>query len=341
MRGIRVILSGSLLLALVMIAMPPRSFAQVAVSITIGPPALPVYEQPFCPGPGYLWTPGYWAWGPDGYFWVPGTWVVAPVGLLWTPGYWAWDDEDGVFVWIPGYWGRTVGFYGGIFYGFGYGGVGYEGGYWNNEAFYYNRSVNNITNVTNITNFYNKTVVNNVIVNNVSYNGGAGGTTAQPTAVERAAAREPHTPPTAEQTRHHEAASTNRALLASVNQGKPPVAATSKPGVLSGQGVVAARAAAAYHPTPNPAALQPSKHATPPSGTTVRPNEPPDAGARSAQPLKPKPPEAQRPTYQPGKPANEPETKPEKNKPEKPPKEQGKEKQERDEKEKPNEPPQR
>src|ERR1017187_5997813 len=24
-----------------------------------GPPALPVYEQPLCPGDGYLWTPGY------------------------------------------------------------------------------------------------------------------------------------------------------------------------------------------------------------------------------------------------------------------------------------------
>ena len=30
------------------------------------------------PGSGYLWTPGYWAYGPEGYFWVPGTWVQPP-----------------------------------------------------------------------------------------------------------------------------------------------------------------------------------------------------------------------------------------------------------------------
>src|SRR5580704_16745231 len=64
--------------------------AQVVVSVSVAPPALPVYTQPICPAPGYIWTPGYWAYSDDGgYYWVPGTWVEAPeVGLLWTPGYW-------------------------------------------------------------------------------------------------------------------------------------------------------------------------------------------------------------------------------------------------------------
>ena len=54
--------------------------------ITIGPPALPVYVQPPCPTEGYLWNPGYWAYGPDGYYWVPGVWVAPPrVGVLWIP----------------------------------------------------------------------------------------------------------------------------------------------------------------------------------------------------------------------------------------------------------------
>src|SRR5215467_6614349 len=128
MRRIRLICCCSLLFALVMLALPRTAPAQFAVAITIAPPALPVYEQPICPGPGYLWTPGYWAWGPDGYYWVPGTWALAPVGLLWTPGYWAWDD--GAFVWNAGYWAPQIGFYGGIFYGFGYVGIGYAGGYW-------------------------------------------------------------------------------------------------------------------------------------------------------------------------------------------------------------------
>src|ERR1700739_3287441 len=72
-------------------AIPAR--INVAVSNRIGPPLLPVYAQPTCPGPGYIWVPGYWAYGDDGYFWVPGMWVRPPrVGLLWTPGYWAFDD---------------------------------------------------------------------------------------------------------------------------------------------------------------------------------------------------------------------------------------------------------
>ena len=44
-----------------------------------------------------------------------------------------------------GYWAPEVGFYGGIDYGFGYTGYGYEGGYWNDRAFFYNTAVNNIT----------------------------------------------------------------------------------------------------------------------------------------------------------------------------------------------------
>ncbi len=169
--------------------MPVPSTAQI-ISITIAPPELPVYEQPAIPAPGYMWSPGYWAYGPEGYFWVPGTWVLPPsVGLLWTPGYWGW--RDGIYVWNAGYWGPHIGFYGGVNYGFGYGGVGYEGGYWNNGVFAYNRTVNNFGGVT-ITNVYNKTVIVNTSVTRVSFNGGTGGTTAQPTPQEQAAAHEQH-----------------------------------------------------------------------------------------------------------------------------------------------------
>ena len=180
-----------------------------------------------CFGDSYIWTPGYWAYAQDGYVWVPGTWVLAPeAGLLWTPGYWGWGD--GVFVFHDGYWGSEVGFYGGINYGFGYAGVGYQGGYWNNGAFFYNRFVNNVANVKNV---YSKTViVNNTTVNNVSYNGGAGGISASPTAQEQKAEQEKHTPPTSVQTRHVRTASTNHALYESVNRGKPVIAATAKPG---------------------------------------------------------------------------------------------------------------
>lgn len=63
-----------------MYAIPAASFAQISVGIAvhIAPPVLPVYVQQICPGDGYIWTPGYWAYGDDDYYWVPGTWVLAP-----------------------------------------------------------------------------------------------------------------------------------------------------------------------------------------------------------------------------------------------------------------------
>jgi hypothetical protein len=306
MCNIRFICCRSLLFALVILALPPLASAEFTVATTIAPPALPVYDQPICPGPGYLWAPGYWAWGPGGYYWVPGTWVLAPVGLLWTPGYWAW--EDGVFVWNAGYWAPQIGFYGGIFYGFGYVGVGYAGGYWSNGAFFYNRSVNNVTNVTNITKVYSKTVVTSVSVNDVSYNGGAGGTTARRTAAEQAAARARHVAPTAAQIEQEQAASSNDALLASVNHGKPAIAATPMPGVFSGQGVLEAKAAAPYHP-PAPAPAE-AKRAAPPGGTIAKPSTNANETAKPAQPLESKPPERREPANAPNKPASQPPRKP-------------------------------
>src|SRR5580704_9947275 len=238
------------LLSVVVMAFSAASFGQIAVgiSVRIGPPALPVYAQPICPGPGYYWTPGYWAWNDDGgYYWVPGTWVVAPVGMLWTPGYWGWGG--GFYAWHAGYWGPHIGFYGGINYGFGYGGVGFGGGEWRGGAFYYNRSVTNVS-VTNVTNVYNKTViVNNTTVNNVSYNGGTGGLKAEPTPQEQAAEHEQHTAPLAAQTQHETLAAQNRQNFATENHGRPAIAATAKAGDFSSHSVVPARAAGGeYHP---------------------------------------------------------------------------------------------
>jgi hypothetical protein len=111
--------------------------------ISQAPPAIPDYDQPAAPGDGYIWTPGYWAWGQDGYEWVNGAWVAAPYsGALWTPGYWGYGG-DGYF-WNTGYWGPYVGYYGGINYGFGYFGIGFYGGYWGGGRFWYNRAYCNI-----------------------------------------------------------------------------------------------------------------------------------------------------------------------------------------------------
>src|SRR5258707_9608873 len=142
------------LLALFFIA-PAASFAQVAVSITVAPPPIPVYEQPLCPTEGFLWTPGYWGYGAAGYFWVPGVWLAPPrPGFLWTPGYWGY--AGGAYGWHGGYWGSHIGFYGGVNYGCGYGGVGFVGGEWHGNVFRYNTAVVNV----------NTTVVHNTYVNN-------------------------------------------------------------------------------------------------------------------------------------------------------------------------------
>jgi hypothetical protein len=242
----------SLLLAVAMVFVSAASFAQIRISITIGPPPLPVYEQPLCPGEGYIWVPGYWAYDYDigDYYWVPGTWVLAPeVGFLWTPGYWAWGE--GRFIFHEGYWGPHVGFYGGIAYGFGYFGFGYEGGRWDHGRFFYNRAVNNI-NIVNIHNVYNERVVNNITVNRISYNGGNGGINARPRPEDEIAARERHIAPVAVQTQHLEAARANPQLRASVNQGRPPIAATPRPGAFNDRTAVSAREAGGpYHPEAN------------------------------------------------------------------------------------------
>ena len=120
-------LARSLFFALCLLSVSAASFAQIGISVSFGPPPLPVYEQPICPAEGYIWTPGYWAWDGDDYYWVPGTWVLVPeVGYFWTPGYWGWGGN--AFFFHEGYWGPRVGFYGGINYGYGDWGDGYWGG---------------------------------------------------------------------------------------------------------------------------------------------------------------------------------------------------------------------
>jgi len=144
-----------------------------------------------------------------------------------------------------------VGFYGGIDYGFGYFGRGYEGGRWENGRFFYNRAVNNVD-VTIVRNVYESRVVNENRTTRVSYNGGNGGVNVRPTPQEEAAARARHLPPVAPQIQHIQVARTNPQLRASVNQGRPPIAATPKPGALSDRAVVPARQAGApYHPPAN------------------------------------------------------------------------------------------
>jgi WXXGXW repeat (2 copies) len=197
--------------------------ASADVSITVAPPVIPVYDQPPCPGDGYLWTPGYWAWGDDDYYWVPGVWVLPPeIGFLWTPGWWGWGD--GGYFWHTGYWGPHVGFYGGINYGFGYFGAGFWGGHWEGGHFFYNTACWHVG-----AGFHNTYSNHSWVEENrrVSFNG-PGGIDRRPTAEEERAAHEGHHELTEEQRAHEHDALHDHAQKFSENKGNPGKTAQTK-----------------------------------------------------------------------------------------------------------------
>ncbi|WP_348264537.1 hypothetical protein P8935_08380 [Telmatobacter sp. DSM 110680] len=218
-------------LALLLSLVPASSFAGVLISVGIAPPVLPVYEQPPCPQPGWMWTPGYWAYGDDGYYWVPGAWVPAPYeGALWTPPYWGWSG--GLYVFHGGYWGPHVGYYGGVNYGFGFMGVGFVGGMWRGHDFVYNTAVVHVNNVYVHNTYIDRTVVErNTIVNerHVAYSGGPGGINHQPTGEERNAMHEQHIGATQVQQQHMQMARSDRSFYAKNNGGRPQTLAAERP----------------------------------------------------------------------------------------------------------------
>ncbi|MGA2649074.1 MAG: hypothetical protein ABSF28_01065 [Terracidiphilus sp.] len=213
---------------------PPPEAAPVADEEVVtddAPPPLPVYEQPPCPEPNLIWTPGNWHWGLLGYYWVPGAWVPAPyAGALWTPPYWGW--AGGRYAFHAGYWGPHVGFYGGVNYGGGFMGIGFSGGTWNGGVFAYNTAVVHV-NANVVTNVYvNRTIVEQTTIVNtshVAFNGGPNGIQHQPTADEQVALHETHTRPTTFQQQHITAAKADTSNLAKNNGGHPTNLASTKP----------------------------------------------------------------------------------------------------------------
>src|SRR5262245_35917599 len=213
----------SLIFATFLVLPFATSFAQVEFSVGWAPPPLPVYEQPACPVAGYIWTPGYWGWDNYyyDYYWVPGVWVPPPrVGLLWTPGWWGW--AGGAYVFNQGYWGPTVGFYGGVNYGFGYTGNGYWGGRWSGNNFQYNTAVTRVNKTVIHNTYVNNSFTRNVNANRTSFNGGNGGIKAEPNAEQRKAMVNANkVGPTSQQLNRQQAAGKDKNLLASTNKGKP------------------------------------------------------------------------------------------------------------------------
>ena len=265
------------------LAAPLAAWSQVSVSVTIAPPPLPLYAQPPIPGEGYIWTPGYWAWDPGSgdYIWVPGTWVMPPtVGLLWTPGYWAFFDSG--YRWHRGYWGPHVGYYGGINYGYGYIGRGYDGGRWDRGHFRYNTAVNNIPS-GRVHNVYHAPVPQRP-AHPESFNGGNSPWHAQPTPSQRRFEGGQHPDWTREQQEHeHRAIGVPEQRMGN-NHGMPPTAATPRPGGFGEPQVERARQAAEMRP--QPARPAPDMRAQPVRpAPTMRPAEAPhmEAGPRGGE----------------------------------------------------------
>lgn len=276
-----------LLPVLLGLLIPASSFAGVFISVGFAPPPLVVYEQPPCPQPGLIWTPGYWAYGPDGYYWVPGAWVPAPYeGAYWTPGYWGWGN--GLYMWHPGYWGRHVGYYGGINYGYGYFGTGFVGGMWRGPVFAYNTAVMRV-NTRVIRNVYvDREVIrtHRIVDNHVAYNGGPGGVMHAPTREERAAMEGPHMAATRFQQQHRDQAMQNHAAYFRNNHGRPSDVVTRHPLPAERQAPPAVRNGPMNNNPRSNVVPNRGRNGYEPNrgGQTVRPNEPrnPNNGMRPA-----------------------------------------------------------
>jgi hypothetical protein len=281
------------LLALAVTLISASSNAQIFLSVHFGPPVLPVYVQPVCPAPNLIWMPGYWHYGPEGYYWVPGAWVPAPYsGALWTPGYWGWSG--GLYVWHEGYWGPHVGYYGGVNYGFGYGGIGFAGGEWRGGVFAYNTAIIRVNDTVIHTTYIDRTIVERNTVanpNHVAYAGGPGGINHPPTAEERIAEHDQHVAPTKFQQQHIEAAKADKSSYAKNNGGHPAHLAAEKP-------------LAEEKHTPPPGLKTESK---PETKTPVKAETKPAPKAETKPAPKPETKPAPKPET---KPATKPETKP-------------------------------
>jgi len=201
--------------------------ATVEAQAAEAPPAMPQYVQPPCPEDGYLWNPGYWAWGTGGYYWVPGVWVLPPSpGLLWTPGYWGFYGS--YYGWHHGYWGSTIGFYGGVNYGFGYYGSGFYGGRWEGGHFRYNTAVWHVNG--SIHNVYSDRSVVHQNGNRSSFNGPHGNNARPASGEVGMMSHANHTEKTPVQAAHQQSMGTEKGQFAHTNNGRPAVHSMSQPG---------------------------------------------------------------------------------------------------------------
>jgi hypothetical protein len=216
----------------------------------------------------------------------------------------------------------AVGFYGGVNYGYGYTGSGYQGGRWDHGVFNYNRSVSNV-NTRVVHNVYNATVINNTHVTRVSFNGGPNGVAARPTPAEMKTQAGPHAGATPAQLQHEHAALATPAMRASVNHGAPRIPASPEPMPAAAH---ARNEAAPAHEQPAARAPEPqAMRAPPPARETAAPERHaqarPEEGPRpqpQAQQARPQAPRPEEAPHQVRPPAPRPEEAPQQARPQSP-----------------------
>lgn len=79
------------------------------VPVVAAPVYAPVYASTVCPGPGYIWAPGYWSVSTCGRAWNPGCWRYGGYGRCgygYGYGHGGWGGG-----WGHGGWGRGGGWH--------------------------------------------------------------------------------------------------------------------------------------------------------------------------------------------------------------------------------------
>ena len=73
-------------------------------SARFGPPPPPRYGvMGYAPGPGYVWTEGYWDLRGSRWVWAPGRWMRPPHrGAAWVPN--EWRNDHGHYRMYRGHW---------------------------------------------------------------------------------------------------------------------------------------------------------------------------------------------------------------------------------------------
>jgi WXXGXW repeat (2 copies) len=67
------------------------------------PPPLRAEVVGVAPGPGYVWTRGYWGRRGGRYVWTSGRWRQPPhEGAAWVDGHW--EHRGSGYVFVGGYW---------------------------------------------------------------------------------------------------------------------------------------------------------------------------------------------------------------------------------------------